>query len=232
MLVAQGALDSAFSLARVLWDQSAGVRYVVGHRQRAVLAVRLAMANGEVDFARDVTQTLEVGAARTPAASAIAAALRCRGLLERRPEMLIEAAHHLRATARRLELAVCCEDVAAIFGEADRRDEAIATLHEAVAVYDELGATGDVARVDESLRSLGAPRSRRPAPRPAFGWEALTPTELNVAHLTAQGLTNPLIGQRLFISRRTVEAHLSSIYRKLNVTNRTMLVGALAARNA
>jgi DNA-binding NarL/FixJ family response regulator len=57
----------------------------------------------------------------------------------------------------------------------------------------------------------------------------LTPTEITVANLAAEGLTNPVIGERLYISRRTVEAHLSSIYRKLDVTNRTMLVSALAA---
>ena len=197
-----------------------------------MLAVRLAMANGEVDFAHAVTQTLEIGAERTPAASAIATALRCRGLLERRPEMLIEAAHHLPRHSAPARTGGVYEDAAAVFAEADRREEAISTLREAVAVYHELGATGDAGRVDASLRSFGAPRNRRRAPRPAFGWEALTPTELNVAHLTAEGLTNPLIGQRLFISRRTVEAHLSSIYRKLNLTNRTMLVAVLAARTA
>ena len=232
LLVVQRDLAGAFALARMLWDQSAGVRYVVGHRQRAVLAVRLAMANGEVDFAREVTETLEVGAQRTPAASGIATALRCRGLLERRPELLLEAADHLRATPRQLELAVCCEDAGTVLAEADRNEEAISALRQAAAVYREIGAAGDADRVDAALRSLGAPRARRRPPRPAFGWEALTPTELNVAQLTAEGLTNPLIGQRLYISRRTVEAHLSTIYRKLDITNRTMLVAALTARTA
>ena len=52
-----------------------------------------------------------------------------------------------------------------------------------------------------------------------------------MSRLVAEGLTNPEIGSRLFISRRTVETHLSNVYRKLDITNRTMLVSALGAHD-
>ncbi len=47
--------------------------------------------------------------------------------------------------------------------------------------------------------------------------------ELGVARLAAEGLTNPQIGDRLFISRRTVATHLASVFRKLGITNRVQL---------
>lgn len=67
--------------------------------------------------------------------------------------------------------------------------------------------------------------------RPSRGWESLTPTELRVVDLVAEGLTNPQIGQRMFISRGTVKVHLSHIFAKLNIASRAELA-AQAARRA
>ncbi len=68
-----------------------------------------------------------------------------------------------------------------------------------------------------------ARRGRGPRDRPRAGWESLTPVEMQVAELAAEGLSNPQIAARLFIARGTVKMHLSSIYRKLKVGNRTEL---------
>jgi predicted ATPase/DNA-binding CsgD family transcriptional regulator len=57
--------------------------------------------------------------------------------------------------------------------------------------------------------------------RPSFGWESLTPTELEIVRHTAAGLTNPEIAQRMFISRGTVKVHLSHVYAKLGLRNRS-----------
>lgn len=59
--------------------------------------------------------------------------------------------------------------------------------------------------------------------RPPSGWASLTPAELRVVELVAEGLTNPEIGERLFISRRTVQVHLSHVFAKLGVGSRTEL---------
>ena len=64
----------------------------------------------------------------------------------------------------------------------------------------------------------------------AGGWPSLTDTERDVALLAASGKTNPQIAEQLFIARGTVKMHLSSVYRKLDVANRTEL--AVAARDA
>jgi DNA-binding NarL/FixJ family response regulator len=60
----------------------------------------------------------------------------------------------------------------------------------------------------------------------------LTPTELQVVELAAEGLTNPQIGERLFITRGTVKVHLSPVSGKLGVRNRSELAATAARRRA
>ena len=100
-------------------------------------------------------------------------------------------------------------------------------------------ALGDAAY--ESARMQGAElsteeivgwarRARGPRGRPPGGWESLTPTEAKVAELVAQGLTNPQIGEQMFISRATVKTHLAHIFRKLDVRSRAELSAQAARR--
>ncbi|HEX8065988.1 MAG TPA: tetratricopeptide repeat protein [Thermoleophilaceae bacterium] len=71
-------------------------------------------------------------------------------------------------------------------------------------------------------------RGRGARKRPSNGWESLTPTELEVTRHTAAGLTNPEVGAAMFISRGTVKSHLSRIYAKLGVRNRSELTAEAA----
>jgi DNA-binding CsgD family transcriptional regulator len=73
-------------------------------------------------------------------------------------------------------------------------------------------------------------RARGPRNRPQRGWESLTPTEVEVVRQAAAGLTNPQIAERLFIARATVKTHLSHVYAKLNVDNRSQLAVQAAGR--
>ncbi|MGH9035588.1 MAG: LuxR C-terminal-related transcriptional regulator, partial [Acidimicrobiia bacterium] len=75
-----------------------------------------------------------------------------------------------------------------------------------------------------------ASRARGERKRPSTGWAALTPTELEVAALATQGLTNAQIGSKLFITAGTAKIHLSNIYRKLGVANRAQLAVQATAR--
>lgn len=82
------------------------------------------------------------------------------------------------------------------------------------------------ARTAGQALSLGeaiayARRARGARKRPSRGWESLTPTELEIVRHAAAGLTNPEIGERMFISRGTVKVHLSHIYAKLGLRNRS-----------
>ncbi|OPE47600.1 helix-turn-helix transcriptional regulator [Mycobacterium intermedium] len=67
--------------------------------------------------------------------------------------------------------------------------------------------------------------------RPAGGWDALTPAELDVIRLLGEGLANKDIAARLFISPRTVQSHLTHVYNKLGVSSRVQLVQEAARRN-
>ncbi|WP_155770461.1 helix-turn-helix domain-containing protein, partial [Mycobacterium asiaticum] len=66
--------------------------------------------------------------------------------------------------------------------------------------------------------------------RPATGWASLTPTELDVARLVSEGLANKDIAERMFISPRTVQAHLTHMYTKLGFTSRLQLAQETARR--
>jgi predicted ATPase/class 3 adenylate cyclase/DNA-binding CsgD family transcriptional regulator len=75
-----------------------------------------------------------------------------------------------------------------------------------------------------------AQRGRGARKRPSIGWGSLTPAELQVVELVAEGLSNQEVAARLFISPRTVGSHLTHVYTKLDLSNRTELVAALHRR--
>lgn len=87
--------------------------------------------------------------------------------------------------------------------------------------YDAAWADGHALDLRDAIEYARRARGKRG--RPSTGWASLTPTEQSVVRLAADGLNNPDIGARLFMSRSTVKAHLSHIYAKLGVSNRTEL---------
>jgi predicted ATPase/class 3 adenylate cyclase/DNA-binding CsgD family transcriptional regulator len=95
-------------------------------------------------------------------------------------------------------------------------------------VFDATWTKGSPMSLDEARAY--ATRGRGPRRRPSRGWSSLTPTELEVVGLVAEGLSNPDIAARLFVSRETVKSHLSNIFVKLGVTNRTELTAAASRR--
>lgn len=74
-------------------------------------------------------------------------------------------------------------------------------------------------------------RGRGECSRPAVGWLSLTPAERDVARLVAEGLSNKDIAARLFTSPRTVQTHLTHIYRKLGITSKVQLAQQAARRS-
>ncbi len=89
-------------------------------------------------------------------------------------------------------------------------------------------SAGASASLDDAVAY--AERGRGERKRPLRGWESLSPAELRVVQLVAEGLTNPQIGERLFISPRTVQAHLSHVFAKLAVSSRAELAAQAARR--
>ena len=80
-------------------------------------------------------------------------------------------------------------------------------------------------RARAELQATGA-RPRRPA---LTGIDALTPTERHVATLAARGHSNPDIAQQLYVTRRTIETHLTHAFQKLDISARAELPAVLAA---
>jgi DNA-binding CsgD family transcriptional regulator len=101
--------------------------------------------------------------------------------------------------------------------------ESRAPLREAADTFTALGSTRLADRAQRELRASGETvRPRRPEV-----WAQLTPQELQIAQLAADGLTNREIGERLYISHRTVGSHLYQLFPKLGVTSRTELRAVL-----
>jgi DNA-binding CsgD family transcriptional regulator len=76
-----------------------------------------------------------------------------------------------------------------------------------------------------------AQRGRGERKRPASGWASVTPSEHEVIRLVCEGLANKDIATRLFVSPRTVQAHLTHVYAKLDITSRAQLIQLVAHRH-
>ncbi|MFF1870448.1 AAA family ATPase [Kitasatospora herbaricolor] len=184
--------------------------------------IRLALDLGDTTTAREASDVSKSEALRekTPA-GATAAAAHCRGLLEADPALVLQAADHYEAVGRPFEQAQALEDAAVLTARQHRETESRQALMKAADLYDGLGALWDLRRADTRLRPYSIRRGvRGPRPRASFGWQALTPTELKVAALVAEGKSNPQVAEDLFLSRRTVQTHVSHILAKLGVRSR------------
>ena len=119
-----------------------------------------------------------------------------------------------------------------VYGErlrrAGRRTEAREHLRGALGVFHAIGAEPWERRAQTELRASGA-RLRRPDTSPR---DELTPQELQVALVVADGVTNREAAARLFLSPKTIEVHLSRAYRKLGVRTRTELSRRIALHRA
>jgi DNA-binding NarL/FixJ family response regulator len=92
--------------------------------------------------------------------------------------------------------------------------------------FDALGVRPWSERARQELRASGE-RCGRCTPDTL---DELTPQELQIAQMAAGGLSNRDIGQRLFLSHRTVESHLYRVFPKLGVTSRAQLAGVLGSK--
>ncbi|MFB7286050.1 AAA family ATPase [Actinacidiphila glaucinigra] len=176
---------------------------------------------GEKDDARAVLERLAPLARRTPAARVRLAARHARAVLARgdEGEAAFLSALDADLTGWSLERA----RLRLAYGEWLRRRrrvlESRAPLRAARDTFDDLGAAAWSRRARQELEATGE-TTRQRSPRAA---DRLTPQELQIAMLAAEGLSNKEIGARLYVSHRTVSTHLSRIFPKLGVTSRSQL---------
>jgi predicted ATPase/class 3 adenylate cyclase/DNA-binding CsgD family transcriptional regulator len=105
----------------------------------------------------------------------------------------------------------------------DAHEKSVAELRAALGDndFDEAWAEGASLSMEAAIAFVQRGRGERK--RPATGWAALTPTELDVVRLVGEGLSNKDIAARLFVSPRTAESHLSHVYSKLGLSSRVQL---------
>jgi DNA-binding CsgD family transcriptional regulator len=182
---------------------------------------------GRAGEARRALAALAEQAHRTDGVWSRAAVSRCRGLLgDDFDRHFTEALRLHELTPMPFERARTELAYGSRLRRARRRAEGREQLRRALATFEELGAVPWTRRAREEVAASGAGLPRRGA-RPS---EELSPRELQVARAAAEGLTNREAGARLFLSEKTVERHLGSVYRKLGLRSRTELARRFAER--
>jgi DNA-binding CsgD family transcriptional regulator len=138
---------------------------------------------------------------------------------ERAEELYLAAIEHLSQTKAATHLA----RAQLVYGEwlrrEGRRQDAREVLRVAHESFDDMGARAFATRTAGELQATGA----NPRKRSAQLTDDLTPQEVHIARVVATGATSKEVGAQLFLSPRTVEAHLRSIFRKLHITSRRQL---------
>lgn len=185
---------------------------------------------GRRDKALEVLSEFEAVAESSLSTWALGAAARCRGLFaddafEADFARAIELHEALGAPFEIARTELCLGER---LRRTRRRKEARAVLRSAIERFERLGAAPWADRANNELRASG----ETVQPGAVIATNELTPQELQVALAVAKGATNREAGAALFLSPKTVEAHLGRVYRKLEIRSRTELAALLAREEA
>jgi DNA-binding CsgD family transcriptional regulator len=195
--------------------------------------VRIALAVGDRELAESAVADANRRTELCPGVPSLAAiAAHARGLLDGDTNTLSEAVSLFKRSPRSLGLAAAYEDLGLAYQEQGTADLGIDALTQALVLVARAGATRDAARLRSRLRELGVRRRVATADRPATGWAAMTKSELAVAQLVANGLTNREIAEQLFVSPHTVNSHLRQVFAKLEVNSRVHLTRLATERSS
>jgi DNA-binding CsgD family transcriptional regulator len=221
--VAEG-LEDFLAVGTVLTRALVACPSYLPWRSEAALA-NLALGDREA-AGRLAAEELELARA-FGAPRALGVAKRAAGVVAggKRGELLLrEAVDAFDHGDARLERARALADLGAMLRRRNRRTEARDLLREALDVAHRSGAKRLGEQAETELRATGA----RPRRCVLTGLDSLTASERRIAELASQGLTNRGIAQTLFVTARTVEGHLTSIFRKLQLDSRNELAAVLA----
>jgi DNA-binding CsgD family transcriptional regulator len=230
---ADGHPDKALAQLRWLWDMCEDAPLVTARPKIGPQLARLSVQLGDAATAQEVARSLgRLSAANPHTARFAGASMWCEGLAGQDPAALLEAVDLYDRSGRPLERGLVCEDAAAHLAAQGHLEDASRLLQQALGQYDDLLAAQRAAWARARLRSLGLRvGARGPRSRPASGWAALTQGERRVAALVAQHLSNPEIAEQLYISRRTVETHVSRALSKLGCSSRRELAAFMNSRD-
>ncbi|MFD9560995.1 ATP-binding protein [Streptomyces sp. NPDC059994] len=197
----------------------------------APVLVRMALRAGAPERAARAVAVAERRAELNPDFTILAAtAAHARGLLDNDLGHLLRAVRLYGECPRPLARASALEDAGRKLA-ATRVSEAVPYLDTALALYTRAGAERDAARVRRRLRAAGVRRQPVSAGY-VKEWPELTASELRVARLVAQGLTNRQVAGKLSLSPHTVGSHLRRTFTKLDVASRTELARLVMSRDS
>jgi DNA-binding CsgD family transcriptional regulator len=189
-----------------------------------VRLVDIAIRVGDGELAEHAAAAVQERARRNPDVPSIAAAAaHTNGVLNHSLDDLAKAVQLFALGRRPLALAAAIEDLGVLTVDSGDTDQAVDAFSRALVIFTECGAAWDAGRLRGRLRALGVRRRLITVQRPGHGWAAMTDSELTVARLVAQGMTNREVAERLFVSRHTVSGHLRSVFAKLSVNSRVEL---------
>ena len=231
---AEGQATRAARILAAGWEAAEAAPLAMAKPAIGPHLARLAVEAGDLATAHRVRSALDVIAAANPAVARLQAAARwTAGIAKADSAILVEAVHLQQDAGRPFDVAMVQEDTAAALAKDGHPDAARDLLNQALTCYEHLLARQRSAAARARLRALGVQvgtTGRRR--RPATGWEALTAAELRVARLVADRLSNTEIAEHLFVSRRTVETHVTHGLAKLGFTSRRELITAVRDRQA
>jgi DNA-binding CsgD family transcriptional regulator len=229
LLIACGDIEAARTDFCALALRNRDERFVTYPGYMPAALVAPALVADDPDAARAEAQRTLHDAKTWDTPRAIGMAIHAVALVEegaRRLELLEEASSVLESSPARLEHARALADLGAALRRANHRTAAREPLRQALDIAEACGARRLADRARHELRAAGA-RPRRPR---TTGADALTASERRIAVMAAEGLSNPEIAQALFVTKKTVESHLSNAYRKLDISSRKQLSAALVAK--
>jgi len=230
---ARGNPRAALDLLYPVWLEPSPLQPRRTSHEICLDLARLAAVVGDRDRAGHLARTTRELAATDPVDSLSGTALVCQGLADDDPAPLLAAADAFRRAGRPLHEGYGYENAAVVLARRGEVTQARAALTHALALYTALDAGWDSARAVARLRPFGVHASnRRNHKRASHGWESLTATELKVAFLVAEGLSNPDIAAKLYLSRRTVQTHVSHILGKLGLRSRVELAVSASRRES
>ena len=191
--------------------------------------VEAAARSGAPELASDALEQLSETTRASGTDWALGVEARSRALLsdgDAAEPLYREAIERLARTRVRVELA----RAQLVYGEwlrrENRRLDAREHLRTAYEMFRQIGVEGFAERARRELLATGETARRRPEETRGV----LTPQEAQIARLAREGLSNPEIGARLFISPRTAQYHLRKVFPKLDITSRNQLSRVPASR--
>ncbi|MFN8514526.1 MAG: LuxR C-terminal-related transcriptional regulator [Chloroflexia bacterium] len=197
------------------------------HAENRLLQASHARASGDLATARRHAEAALAHANEPRQPLALLATCRLLGELATASGRHSDAQSHLdaamelaNACAALYERALCQLALAELRAAEGKLDEAGGILAESRALLEPLGARPALVRADALTARLAAPTTTSPAAVGSGLPFGLTARELDVLRLLAEGLTDPQIAERLFLSRNTINTHLRAIYGKLGVNTR------------